>query len=118
MLNGLVLEERKVSVTKNDEENLANQLYVIMQPIRLKIVRLLKENKEPLYIEQIAEKVKEDRRTVSFHLATLAENGFVDGDYEIIKMPTKNPGRGRAGKFYRLTPKVDEVLQKLNRVLE
>jgi DNA-binding transcriptional ArsR family regulator len=89
-----------------------------MQPIRLKIVKLLKQSKEPLYIEQIAEKVGEDRRSVSFHLATLAENGFVEGDFEIIRSSTKNPGTGKAGKFYKLTPKVDEVLQKVGRVLE
>ena len=100
------------------EESLVNQVYVLMQPIRLKIVKLLKQSKEPLYIEQIAEKVDEDRRSVSFHLATLAENGFVEGDFGTIRSPTKNPGVGKAGKFYKLTPKVDEVLQKVGRVLE
>lgn len=113
MLNKLVFY---MSVEKN-RENLTNQLYVIMQPIRLKIVRLLEESKDPLYIEQIAEKIEEDRRTVSFHLATLAENGFVEGDYQIIQKPSANPGMGRAGKFYRLTPKVQDAIKKLENVL-
>jgi predicted ArsR family transcriptional regulator len=104
-----------MSTEKNGEE-LANQLYVIMQPTRLKIVKLLRESK-PLYIEQIAEKISEDRRSVSFHLATLAESGFVEGDYEIIQDAKKNPGVGRAAKFYRLTIKIDDVLKRLDRVL-
>ena len=111
----LALEENEVSSEKSEEE-LTNQLYVIMQPTRLKIVKLLREGK-PLYIEQIAEKIGEDRRSVSFHLATLAEYGFVEGDYEIIQEADKNPGVGRAAKFYKLTTKIDDVLKRLDHIL-
>jgi predicted ArsR family transcriptional regulator len=107
-----------VSVRKNvaEGEELANLLYILMQPTRQKIVKLLRSS-EPLYIEQIAEKINEDRRSVSFHLATLAENGIVEGEYRLIENATKNPGRGRGGKFYKLTPRAVEVIEKLNTVL-
>lgn len=102
--------------TVEDDGQLAKMLYVLMQPTRQKIVKLLQSGKS-LYIEQIADAIKEDRRSVSFHLATLAEHGFVEGDYQLIKPAEKNPGSGRGGKFYHITPKVDEVLKKLNDVL-
>ena len=111
------VEVATVSVKKNGEEDtLANLLYVLMQPTRQKIIKLLQLG-EPLYIEQIAEKIGEDRRSVSFHLATLAENGFVEGEYREIERATKNPGRGRGAKFYRVTPRVKEVMGKLDAVL-
>jgi len=111
---------RKITLSRTkdeDRENPTSQLYILTQPTRHKIVKLLKGAKEPLYIEQIAERIGEDRRSVSFHLATLAENGFVEGEYKVIQSPAKNPGAGRGAKFYKLTPKVDEVLQKLDQIL-
>lgn len=99
-----------------DGDQLANLLYVLMQPTRRKIVKLLQSGKE-MYIEQIADAIKEDRRSVSFHLTTLAEHGFVEGDFQLITPATENPGSGRGAKFYHLTPKVAEVLKKLDTVL-
>jgi predicted ArsR family transcriptional regulator len=104
--------------TRNVIENRENDfdlLYVLMQPTRQKIIKLLKESKEPLYIAQIAEKIGETPRNVSFHLQTLAEYGFVDGEYHEIQPPTHNSPLvlGKAAKFYRLTPKVDEVVKRL-----
>jgi predicted ArsR family transcriptional regulator len=100
-----------------DDANLAKMVYVLLQPTRQKIVKLLKSSKEPLYIEQIADSIGEDRRSVSFHLATLAEYGFVEGDYELIKSASKNPGSGRGAKFYHTTAKVDQVLSQLDTIL-
>lgn len=108
--------EMSVKKSVEDDAQLANLLYVLMQPTRRKIVNLLQSG-ESLYIEQIADKIGEDRRSVSFHLATLAENGFVEGDYKLINPATENPGSGRGAKFYHLTPKVTEVLKKLDTIL-
>jgi predicted ArsR family transcriptional regulator len=89
--------------------------YVMMQPTRQKILRVLKASPEPLYIKQIADKISEDPRTVSFHLATLAENGFVEGEYREIERPAPHSSvRGRAAKFYRVTKKVNEVAKRLS----
>jgi len=98
------------------QEAEANLLYVLMQPARQKIIKLLLQSK-PLYIEQIAERIGMDRRSVSFHLATLAEKGFVEGQFEMIVEP-RNPSRGRAAKFYKVTPKVKNVITKWDALLE
>ena len=91
-------------------------LYVLLQPTRQKIVHLLKESKEPMYIKQIADEIGESERNVSFHLLTLAENGLVDGQYrEIEPAHHSEIVKGRAAKFYHLTPKVDEVLKRLEK---
>jgi predicted ArsR family transcriptional regulator len=100
-----------------DEEQLANQLYVLMQPTRRKIVKLLQSG-EPMYIDQIAKAIDEDRRAVSFHLLTLAEHGFVEGDFQLIEKATKNPGAGRGAKFYHLTSKVDPIIKLLDTILK
>jgi predicted ArsR family transcriptional regulator len=96
---------------KSEESDL-QLLYVLMQPTRQKIIRELKAAGEPLYIQQIADKIGESARNVSFHLATLAERGFVDGEYREIQAPTPNPGLGKAAKFYHLTEKYDETVRR------
>ncbi len=104
--------------TKSAEESDLQLLYVLMQPTRQKIIRLLKESKEPLYIAEIAEKVGESPRNVSFHLATMAEYGLVDGEYREIEAPTHHSAIvGKAAKFYRLTPKVAEVTKRLAKAI-
>jgi len=91
--------------------------FVLVQPTRQKIIKLLEKSKEPLYIKQIAKKIKESERNTSFHLAELSMFGFVDGEYREIK-PPKHGTLGRAGKFYFVTPKVNQVKKKLIRSLE
>lgn len=113
--NGEMSDKKMV---ENDDASLAKMLYVLLQPTRQKIVKLLRSSRESMYIEQIADKIGEDRRSVSFHLAALAENGFVEGEYRVIQQATENPGRGRGAKFYRLTKKVDYALDRLNTVLQ
>ena len=96
-------------------ENKTELLYVLMQPTRQKIIKVLKGTEEPLYIKEIAEKIVESERNTSFHLATLAENGFVEGQYREIVKPTHHSAiTGRAAKFYKITPKVDEVIKQLS----
>lgn len=104
------------AVIKNDEnESDLQLLYVLMQPTRQKIIRLLRNSGEPLYITQIADQIHETPRNVSFHLATLAEYGFVDGEYREIEAPKPNPGLGKAAKFYHITPKFEETIKRLTK---
>jgi len=93
-------------------EELARDLFVLLQPTRWKIINVLKEAREPLYIKEIAEKLGEDWKVVSFHLASLADAGFVEGEFRSIERPKTS--LGRAGKFYKATKKVDDVLSRLN----
>jgi len=95
-------------------EELARDLFVLLQPTRWKIIGALKKSKEPLYIREIADKVGEDWKVVSFHLSALADAGFVEGEFRIIERPKSNPGFGRAGKFYKVTKKVDEVMARVD----
>jgi len=107
---------KAMSTTKPDRngESDLQLLYVLMQPTRQKIIKVLSGSKEPLYITEIASKIGENPRNVSFHLATLAEYGFVDGEYREIEKPAHHSAMtGRAGKFYRLTSKVGEVRKRL-----
>ena len=99
------------------ESELQN-LYVLMQPTRQKIVRLLRQRGKPMYVKEIADEIGEDERITSFHLATLAEHNFVDGEYRTIEKPiARSAPMSRAAKFYRLTRKVDEVTERLARSL-
>ena len=95
-------------------EELLRMAYILMHPTRFKIIQALKEAGRPLYIREIADKIGENHRIVSFHLTILAEHGFVEGEYRVIEEPKeRSKARGKAGKFYRLTPKVDEILKKI-----
>ena len=97
-------------------DELLRDLFVLFQPMRWKIVKVLKEAGEPLYIKEIAKRLNEDWKKVSFHLSKLADSGFVVGEFRSIERPSNNPGYGRAGKFYKLTKKVDEVLSRLEEI--
>ncbi|MGD0257469.1 MAG: winged helix-turn-helix domain-containing protein [Thermoplasmata archaeon] len=105
------------------EENATNidtagQLYVLLQPTRQKIIQLLRESPRPMYITEIAAEIGESPRVTSFHLATLAQHGFVDGEFREIEPPTHHSAvTGRAAKYYRLTPKVGQVIRELARAL-
>lgn len=94
-------------------------LYVLMQPTRQRIVRMLRQHGAPMYVKQIADQLHEDERITSFHLATLAEHGFVEGEYRTIERPiARSAPMSRAAKFYTLTGKVREVTEKLAQSLE
>jgi len=93
-------------------------LYVLVQPTRQKIIKFLKNANEPVHIKEIAGQIGESPRNTSFHLATLAEHGFVEGEYREIEKPTHHsPVTGRAAKFYTTTSKVDRIISKLAKSL-
>jgi DNA-binding transcriptional ArsR family regulator len=97
------------------EENLEKDLLILLQPMRRRIVEVLREAGRPLYIREIADRLGEDWRLVSYHLTALADAGFVEGEFRVIEPPrSKSRAVGKAGKFYRLTDKVDKVLSRLN----
>ena len=104
-----MIEVTELSLETITKEPLIEEIHVLTQPTRLKIINVLREAGEPLYIEQIAKRIKGvDRRSVSFHLATLAEYGFVKGEYREIET---SRSRGKAAKFYELTEKVDQTFR-------
>ena len=81
---------------------------ILIHPIRYRIVKEIKE-KQKLYIQELAVILKINRRKVSFHLSTLSQYGFVEGNYEVMKV-RRSKGRDKAAKYFRVTSKVDTVL--------
>lgn len=105
-----------MSPEPDDADGDLQNLYVLMQPTRYKIVKLLRDSPKPMYVKEIAQAIGADERITSFHLATLAENGFVDGEYRTIELPkARSAPMSRAAKFYQLTPKVAQVERRLGK---
>jgi len=96
------------------EEDSLRVLHVLMQPTRLKIVRLLMDSHRPLYAAEIATKIGADIRTVAFHLATLAESGLVEEEYAEIEKAKHSAVGMRQAKFFRVTPKAKETINRLS----
>jgi len=92
---GTVLRKTKHSFESND----LKLLHTLTQPTRRKVLEVLLET-ESLYIKKIAEIIEESERNTSFHLARLAEEGFVEGEFKQISSTN-----ARAGKYYKLNPK-------------
>jgi len=98
------------------EDYSAEELYIALQPTRRKIIKKLKAEK-PMYIEQIADSIGEDRKNVAFHLMTLQDLGLVIGEFGLIEaVQERSAAKGKAGKFFKLTGKgnlVADILEKL-----
>lgn len=92
------------------QEELKRDVYVLMHPLRHSIVDLLDGSREGMHINKLAEELQENRQLVSFHLLTLSENEFVEGDYFISEKPHS---KGKAVKVYKLTNKTREILKRL-----
>lgn len=87
----------------------------MLHPIRWKILMLLKEKNTEMYIDQIADVIKEDRRLVSFHLGTLQELGVVESEFKVVVEPKS---KGKAGRFFKLTPKFDKTRADLIKAIK
>jgi len=84
-------------------------LHTLTQPTRRKVLEVLLESNS-LYIKKIAEIINESERNTSFHLARLAEKGFVEGEFKQISSTN-----ARACKYYKLNP---EIKPKIRRIIE
>lgn len=87
---------------------------IVLHPVRWKIIEALETSGEPMYVSEIASKIDEDRRLVSFHLSTMEEKGYARSSFEVIKEANS---LGKAGRFYTLTDKVKEVKEKLSELV-
>ncbi len=83
---------------------------ILLHPIRFKIIELFRKERRDMYIDEIAGLIAHDPRLTSFHLSTLQENGYAESKFDIIKKPASP---GRAGRFYRLTAKVEQDLKEI-----
>lgn len=90
-------------------------LTAVLQPIRFKIVRHLLLTEKEQYIEQIAEAIQESPRLVSHHLAILEDAGLVESKFDVIKHAEW--ARGKAGRFFKPTPKLTQVLFEIKKTV-
>lgn len=97
------------------QESVLRAAETLFHPLRYKIVEALKVDPNGLYINQLADRMQADRQLVSFHLLTLASEGYVEGEYQIAKKPAS---KGKAVKVYRLTEKVDEAFKAIRKELD
>lgn len=79
--------------------------YILSHPVRVSIVRLLRENKK-MYTTKIAKALGLSDRLIAFHLSMLTTGGFVTSTYGKANPP--NPPR--IVRYYELTEKVDQTL--------
>lgn len=92
--------------------NQVEEIHLLTHSLRYAIVQLLSES-GPMFIGQVADKLKVNPRLVSFHLATLLDNGFVEGEWKVSKFPSS---KGKAVKEYKLTDKGKNSLKALAKV--
>lgn len=88
----------------------------VTHPKRIQILKELVNANEPLYIAEIAAMIQEKTpRNTSFHLLGLSERGLVEGHFREVP-GTEKAGAGRAAKFYNLTEKGTELMEKLGEI--
>jgi len=88
---------------------------IMLHPIRWKILMTLEEKGTEMYIDQIADSIGEDRRLVSFHLGTLEESGILTSEFKVVEEPKS---KGKAGRFYTLTPKFVKLRGELIKLIK
>lgn len=96
---------RRTNLAKHAEIDL---LYLLSQPTRRKVLQVLLEKSDSLYIKEIADTINSSQRNTSFHLTKMAQEGLLKGEYRSI-----DSEGGRPGKFYTIEPKVESKVKKI-----
>ena len=86
--------------------------HTLLQPLRYDLVNLLAE--KPMYINELAKALGEERRLVTHHLEILEAYGFVTSKRALSEDPQPV---GKGLKIYQATDKVAEVKKKLKKIL-
>jgi DNA-binding transcriptional ArsR family regulator len=89
---------------------------LVMHPTRFNILECLNKASGPLFVEQIAEAIKEHPRLVSHHLTILQKAELVDCKYEVTKI--EGSTRGVAVRRCSPTPKLVEVLDEISKAIK
>lgn len=82
-----------------------------MHPARFQILQALREAKEPMYVDQIAEATKINARMVSHHLDVLEEQELVKSEYKLVE--AKGSKRKVAVRLSSATDKTKEVFKNI-----
>lgn len=88
--------------------------YILMHPLRRRIVDELSKNKEA-YTASIAKTLdmSDKERLIGFHMTILAQNGFVEGEFRLAN-PITPP---KVVKYYHLTEKAVSTLKQITKEL-
>lgn len=87
------------------DAKLVEDAHILLHPIRYNIMALLSE--KPMYINELAKAMDEERRLVSFHLTVLEEHGFVGSKYE---MSEEKKSKGKAIRKYWANEKLQTII--------
>jgi predicted ArsR family transcriptional regulator len=96
-------------------ENIIKDGIIMMHPIRWSILNTLKLSDSEMYIDEIATTIGQERRLVAFHLSLLEERGFLASEFKTIQEPHS---KGKAGRFFKLTDKFDNLRPQLAHLIE
>jgi tetratricopeptide (TPR) repeat protein len=89
------------------------ELYGLLLPSRFEIYKLLQSG-EKLYASKIAERLKMDRKLVSFHLAWLEQHGFLTSNFGLANPERVAP---KAVRYYETTDKGGDVLNAIRELI-
>lgn len=84
---------------------------MILQRVRLRIIKQMMKAGAPVYIDQIARDLKMDPQLVAFHLDKLEDNGLVKSELSIVQKSDSR--RGWAGRFFEPTPKLRDAFAQV-----
>ena len=84
---------------------------MILQPVRLGIIKQMLKASAPVYIDQIAKELKIDPQLVSFHMDKMEDSGLVTSTLKIVRK--EGSRRGWAGRFFEPTPKLRDAFAQV-----
>lgn len=84
-------------------------LSMLSNLIRLKILYLLKNTKEKISFNQIADKLSIDKNKLSYHIALLKNNNFISNEIR----PNKT---GRTFSFYHISKKGENAIESIEKI--
>jgi predicted transcriptional regulator len=93
------------------EEEKVKEAYVILHPIRFRLIELLSEKQ--MHVSELSKALAEERRLISYHLDILEEYGFVQSKHEISDQPKS---KGKALRIYWRTDKIEQVLGAIKKM--
>jgi predicted transcriptional regulator len=80
------------------EDELLDDSHIFLHPVRYRLVELLAE--QPRHVNALSSALGMERRLVTYHLATLEEQGFVTSKYVISEVEKI---KGKALRVYTVS---------------
>jgi len=91
------------------------KMRAMVQPMRFKIIQTLRAAGRPMYIEEIAERIEEERKYVAYHLGILRGKSLAKMERGRTLYPL--PIHLRNVSYHELTPEVDRIFQWFSQII-